>query len=95
MKDTYVRARVDRVLKDQAEKILNQLGITMSQAIILMLRQTVAEGKLPFRIEGAPVPNARTLAMMKHHDLHPDQVTKHESSAALFESLGIAKTEQP
>lgn len=95
MKDTYVRARITRELKDQSEEILDGLGYTMSQAIILMLSQTVAQGKLPFEITGVPLPNARTLAIMKQHDLHPEEITKHASSAAFFESLGIAQTELP
>lgn len=95
MKDTYVRARINRELKDQSEEILAGLGYTMSQAIILMLSQTVAQGKLPFKITDVPLPNARTLANMKQHDLHPEEVTKHANSAAFFESLGIADAEQP
>lgn len=89
MKDTYVRARIRSDLKDKAEEVLADLGFTMSQAITLMLRQTVELRKLPFDLPAAPVPNAKTLAALKHTDEHPEDLIRHESSKALFESLGI------
>lgn len=89
MKDTYVRARIHSDLKDKAEEVLADLGFTMSQAITLMLRQTVELGRLPFELPAAPMPNAQTLAALKHTDEHPEELIRHESSRALFESLGI------
>lgn len=43
-----VFARVDPEIKEQAEKVLDQLGIPMSSAIGLFLRQVVLQRGIPF-----------------------------------------------
>ena len=43
-----VFARVEPELKDQAENVLSQLGIPMSSAIGLFLRQVVLQRGIPF-----------------------------------------------
>ena len=43
-----VFARVEPEIKNQAEKILNQLGIPMSNAIGLFLRQIIMQRGIPF-----------------------------------------------
>lgn len=43
-----VFARVEPDIKEQAEKVLNQLGIPMSNAIGLFLRQVVLQRGIPF-----------------------------------------------
>lgn len=91
-KDDYVRARVDKELKEKAEAIFTEMGITMSGAILMMLRQTVLQNKLPFTIEGAPTPNARVRASMEARDREGDAgVTTHGSSQEFFNALGIGK----
>ena len=46
-----VFARVEPELKEQSETILNQLGIPMSSAIGLFLRQVVIQRGIPFEIK--------------------------------------------
>ena len=43
-----VFARVEPEIKEQAEQILNQLGIPMSNAIGLFLRQIIMQRGIPF-----------------------------------------------
>ena len=43
-----VFARVEPEIKDHAERILNQLGIPMSNAIGLFLRQIIMQRGIPF-----------------------------------------------
>ncbi len=43
-----VFARVEPEIKEQAEKVLDQLGIPMSSAIGLFLRQVVLQRGIPF-----------------------------------------------
>lgn len=45
-----VFARVEPEIKEQAEKVLGQLGIPMSSAIGLFLRQIVLQRGIPFDI---------------------------------------------
>lgn len=49
-KDANVFARVDASLKEQAEDILAQLGMPMSNAINVFLNQVVLRRGLPFEV---------------------------------------------
>ena len=51
MKSDIVHARVDTEVKKDSERILNILGISMSQAIDLFLRQVVLKKGLPFPLD--------------------------------------------
>ncbi len=50
-KTTNVFARVEPELKDQAENVLGQLGIPMSNAIGMFLKQIVLQRGLPFDVK--------------------------------------------
>ena len=47
-KTANIYTRVDPVIKDHAEQILDQLGIPMSNAIGIFLRQVILHNGLPF-----------------------------------------------
>ena len=51
MKNEVVHARVQSDVKNDSEKILNILGISLSQAIDLFLRQIVLKKGLPFKLD--------------------------------------------
>ncbi|ADU27316.1 type II toxin-antitoxin system RelB/DinJ family antitoxin [Ethanoligenens harbinense] len=53
-------ARVEPEVKEQAEKVLNQLGIPMSNAIGLFLRQVVLQRGIPFDMK---LPSNQPLAI--------------------------------
>ena len=55
-----VFARVEPDVKEQAEKVLNQLGIPMSNAIGIFLRQVVLQRGIPFDMK---LPSNQPLAM--------------------------------
>jgi addiction module RelB/DinJ family antitoxin len=50
-KTTNVFARVEPDLKTQAESVLGELGIPMSNAISLYLRQIVLQRGIPFEVK--------------------------------------------
>jgi DNA-damage-inducible protein J len=60
--DAVVRARIDKKIKDQAAQVLEQMGLTLSDAIRLMMIRTAADKALPFKVKA---PNAATKAAMK------------------------------
>ena len=62
MPETYVRARIEPGLKDNASNVLNDMGLTVSNAIRLFLMRVVSDKALPFDVK---VPNAKTRASMK------------------------------
>jgi DNA-damage-inducible protein J len=57
--DTVVRARIDGQVKERAAKVLADMGLSVSDAIRLLLVRVAAEKALPFDIK---VPNAETRA---------------------------------
>ena len=46
-----VFARVEPEIKDQAEQVLDQLGIPMSNAVSMFLRQVVLQRGIPFEVK--------------------------------------------
>jgi len=50
-KTSNVFARVEPEVKEQAEQVLTDLGIPMSNAINLYLRQIVIQGGIPFEVK--------------------------------------------
>ena len=57
-----VQARVDGEIKEEAAAVLAAMGLTVSDAVRLLLTRVAREKALPF----APlVPNAATIAAMK------------------------------
>lgn len=61
--DSVVRARVDEQLKLQAAAIFEAAGLTLSDAIRMMLLRTVQEKAIPF----IPAkPNAATIRALKN-----------------------------
>lgn len=49
-KETTVRARIDAELKEEAEEVLRQLGLTTSQAINIYFSQIALRQGLPFDV---------------------------------------------
>jgi DNA-damage-inducible protein J len=60
---TTIQARIDSESKEQAKKILDFLGLTMSEAISLYFRQIVLRRGIPFEIE---IPNDLTAKVLKN-----------------------------
>lgn len=60
--NAVVRARINERVKEEAAAILGAAGLTVSDAVRMMLVRTVAERALPF---DPLVPNADTVEAMK------------------------------
>jgi DNA-damage-inducible protein J len=60
--NAVVRARIDGRIKEEAAAILGAAGLTVSDAVRMMLVRTVAEKALPF---DPLVPNEETIEAMK------------------------------
>ena len=63
MKNVNVTFRVDENLKAQADALFADLGMSLSTAFNIFLRQSVREQQIPFAIS-RNMPNAVTLAAM-------------------------------
>ena len=55
--DTYVRARIDTVTKERASEALEAMGLSISDAIRLLMVRIAHERRLPFEVKA---PNATT-----------------------------------
>jgi addiction module antitoxin, relB/dinJ family len=64
MATTNLNVRVDENLKKTVDTLLNELGLNMSTAINIYLKQIVRENGIPFEIK-LDKPNAETLQAMQ------------------------------
>jgi DNA-damage-inducible protein J len=63
--DSVVRARIDEKTKIKAAKVFAECGLTLSDAIRIMLTRTAQEKAIPFSIH---VPNATTRRAIRELD---------------------------
>jgi DNA-damage-inducible protein J len=62
---TMIHVRVDQDLKAEATETLEKMGLSLSDAVRLLLTRIAREKALPFEVR---VPNAETLAAMEAGD---------------------------
>lgn len=60
---TNINIRMDTELKVQAEALFEELGMSLSTACNIFIRQALREGKIPFAIS-LNQPNRETMAAM-------------------------------
>ena len=82
--DSVVRARIDSDTKERATEALHAMGLTVSDAIRLMLLRVADEKRLPFAVQ---VPNATTLEAMK--ELEEGKGRRFANADELFEDIGV------
>lgn len=61
---TNLNIRTDKAIKEQAEQIFNELGLTMTTAINIFLRTTIREQGIPFELK-LEIPNESTIAAIE------------------------------
>ena len=64
-----VFARVEPEVKEQAEEVLDQLGIPMSNAISMFLRQVALQRGIPFEMKLPPVTNPVEMSSLTSKEL--------------------------
>lgn len=57
---TRVNIKLDKEIKEKAEVLFNELGLNMTAAINIFIRQSLREKGIPFEIS-LNVPNAETI----------------------------------
>lgn len=84
MPTTMVHVRVDEKTKQRAAKTLSAMGISVSDAVRMLLVRVAAEQALPFAVK---VPNPTTVKAMRAADKGNGK--RLNSAGALFKDLGI------
>lgn len=84
-KTSTIRARVEPDLKDKAEHIFKQLGLTTTQAITLFYKQVELKQGLPFDVA---IPNKITRKTFSDTDAGRDLVICNDTDD-MFKKLGI------
>lgn len=84
-KTATLRARIEPRLKSEAEEMLEQLGLTATQAITLFYRQLVLQRRLPFELV---LPNAITLKTFQETD-RGENLVRCEDLEDLFAKLDV------
>ena len=79
-----VRARIDSETKASASAALAAMGLSVSDAIRMLLRRVADEKRLPFEVM---VPNAESRAAIA--ELEAGKGQRFKTAEALFDDLGI------
>lgn len=86
MKSVNVTFRVDEDLKAQADSLFAELGMSLSTAFNIFLRQSVREQQIPFAVS-KNIPNAVTQAAMAAAENNEDMYGPFDSVESLMEAL--------
>ena len=82
--DTVVRARIDSDTKTQAAAALQAMGLSVSDAIRLLLLRVAEEKRLPFAVQ---VPNPTTVKAIE--ELDEGKGKRFSNAEELFQDLGL------
>ena len=83
-KTATARALLDHEVKKKAEKILKDLGLSVSKSFELYYRQVIAQHGLPFELH---VPNEKTMKAIENS--RQGRGKRFSSTQELFDDLGI------
>ena len=64
MESTNLNIRTDKAVKAAAERIFEELGLNMTTAVNIFLRQTIRENGIPFELK-LSIPNEETAAAIE------------------------------
>ena len=85
MKTATVRARIEPDLKHDVETVFALLGLSVSEAIEMFLRQVKLRNGIPFEIR---IPNEITIQTFEDTDKGKN-LTCHNNAKDMFDKLGI------
>ena len=80
MAQTNVNIRIDEDVKKQAESLFADLGINMSTAVNIFIRQSMRAGGLPFEVKADPFYSAANMKHLRHSIKQAEKghITEHE-----------------
>jgi DNA-damage-inducible protein J len=86
MASSNINIRVDSKVKEEAEQLFNKLGMNMSTAMNIFLRQSIRYGGIPFELR-LDEPNETSLSAMEDVENNRNLSKSFDSVEALMEDL--------
>lgn len=86
MTSTNLNIRTDKEIKDAAEKIFSEFGLTMTAAVNMFLRQVIRENGIPFSLK-LDRPNKETLKAIDDALNHRDVIGTYDTVDDFMEAL--------
>jgi DNA-damage-inducible protein J len=84
-KSAFIHVRIEPGVKTQAEKLLDKLGISSSQAITMLYKYVIREHSWPLALK---IPNDETRRAFEETDKGIGLI-KCKNTAEMFKNLGI------
>lgn len=85
METTNFTMRIDKELKAESEELFDNLGLSMSSAITLFLKQAAREQRIPFEISMNPSNNS--ISYVNKKDLLKSAEKEIETNSDIYEAL--------
>ena len=88
--NSLMQARVDSKVKNDAEKIINQLGISLNEAIRMFLMQVIIHKGIPFKPTLKPEyePNEMLQQIIADVENKKD-LTRYKNTDEMWQDLGL------
>ena len=88
--NSLIQARVDSKVKNDAEKIMNQLGISLNEAIRMFLMQVIIHKGIPFKPTLKPEyePNEMLQQIIADVENKKD-LTRYKNTDEMWQDLGL------
>ena len=88
-KTSSMHIRVKPEIKAEVEEILDNLGMTTTEAINIYLRQIILRSGIPFEIRTPQFSNdmLESIAEAEEMEKHPEKMKKYHSVKELMEAL--------
>jgi DNA-damage-inducible protein J len=84
--NALVQTRIDPAVKERAAAVLEQMGLTVSEAVRILLTRTANEGALPFALVDEAAHDAWFRAKVQEALNDPQPAIPHEKVKARFAS---------
>jgi len=69
--NAFLRIRIDHDVKERASAALASMGLSVSDAVRMLLVRVAAEQAMPFEVRVPRMPNAATIAAMEELERGP------------------------
>lgn len=88
--NSLIQARVDSKVKDDAEKIMNQLGISLNEAIRMFLMQVIIHKGIPFKPTLKPEYEPNEVLQQIIADVeNKKDLTHYKNTDEMWQDLGL------